>query len=150
MIDSFTGPYRFLSNFWMLTFEVFLSDDPSVGYPSTEHAYQAAKTTDLTLRRDILTLTPGRSKRFGMHVKMRPDWDTAKLGIMEHLLRQKFAFTPASLAQRLDDTGDTILIEGNTWGDVYWGVCHGVGENHLGKLLMKIRAENRACSEGKM
>jgi predicted NAD-dependent protein-ADP-ribosyltransferase YbiA (DUF1768 family) len=31
------------------------------------------------------------------------------------------------------------LIEGNWWGDTYWGVCNGVGENHLGKLLMKIR-----------
>lgn len=146
MINSFTGRYRFLSNFWMLAFEVYLPDDPTLGYPSTEHAYQAAKTNDLTLRRDILLLSPGGSKSFGRHVKMRPDWDTAKLGIMEHLLRQKFAFTPASLAQRLDDTGDAELIEGNTWNDTYWGVCRGRGENHLGRLLMQIRTDNRTKS----
>lgn len=33
------------------------------------------------------------------------------------------------------------LIEGNYWHDTYWGVCEGVGENHLGKLLMEIRNE---------
>jgi predicted NAD-dependent protein-ADP-ribosyltransferase YbiA (DUF1768 family) len=38
-------------------------------------------------------------------------------------------------------TGDCELVEGNTWGDKFWGVCDGEGENHLGKLLMKIRAE---------
>lgn len=33
------------------------------------------------------------------------------------------------------------LIEGNTWGDRIWGVCDGVGENRLGKILMRVRAE---------
>jgi hypothetical protein len=32
-----------------------------------------------------------------------------------------------------------ILIEGNTWGDTFWGVCNGVGENNLGKTLMNVR-----------
>ena len=31
------------------------------------------------------------------------------------------------------------LVEGNTWGDKVWGVCDGVGENNLGKTLMRIR-----------
>lgn len=34
-----------------------------------------------------------------------------------------------------------INNEGNTWGDKFWGVCDGEGENHLGKLLMEVRAE---------
>lgn len=37
--------------------------------------------------------------------------------------------------------GDAELIEGNTWGDRIWGVCDGVGENRLGKILMRVRAE---------
>ena len=45
------------------------------------------------------------------------------------------------MASRLINTGDAILIEGNTWGDTYWGVCDGVGENRLGKLLMEVREE---------
>lgn len=41
-------------------------------------------------------------------------------------------------------TDDAELVEGNTWGDRYWGVVDGVGENRLGKLLMERRAELRA------
>ena len=41
----------------------------------------------------------------------------------------------------LIQTGDSVLIEGNTWGDRVWGVCNGVGENRLGRILMKIRSE---------
>lgn len=61
---------------------------------------------------------------------------------MEDLLRQKFSKTP--LRRLLLATGEAELIEGNTWGDTYWGVCHGVGQNHLGCLLMKIRGELNA------
>ena len=38
-------------------------------------------------------------------------------------------------------TEDAELVEDNWWGDKFWGVCNGEGENHLGKLLMKIRDE---------
>jgi predicted NAD-dependent protein-ADP-ribosyltransferase YbiA (DUF1768 family) len=31
-----------------------------------------------------------------------------------------------------------------TWGDRFWGVCNGVGENMLGKLLMQVREELRS------
>ena len=40
---------------------------------------------------------------------------------------------------KLLDTGDAILIEGNDWGDRYWGVCDGVGQNKLGLILMGLR-----------
>ena len=45
------------------------------------------------------------------------------------------------LLHKLLTTGDAKIVEGNTWGDTFWGVCGGVGENHLGKVLMRIRAE---------
>ena len=38
-------------------------------------------------------------------------------------------------------TGNTELIEGNFWGDTFWGICDGVGENNLGKILMRVRKE---------
>jgi predicted NAD-dependent protein-ADP-ribosyltransferase YbiA (DUF1768 family) len=43
-------------------------------------------------------------------------------------------------------TKDAELIEGNNWGDVIWGCVRGpgdewIGENNLGKLLMKLRQE---------
>jgi hypothetical protein len=53
------------------------------------------------------------------------------------MLVQKFAIP--ELRQQLIDTGDARIIEGNTWGDVFWGVCKGKGENHLGRLIESIR-----------
>jgi ribA/ribD-fused uncharacterized protein len=70
---------------------------------------------------------------------IRPDWEQVKIKIMEHCLLQKFA-PKTKLLDKLLATKDLEIIEGNTWGDVFWGQCPlGTGENHLGKLLMKIR-----------
>ena len=60
---------------------------------------------------------------------------------MHGLLQQKFSFTV--LKRQLLETGAAELIEGNYWGDRYWGVCKGVGDNWLGKLLMTVRKEIR-------
>jgi len=45
------------------------------------------------------------------------------------------------LRDQLLATGDAELVEGNTWGDTYWGVDSrsGKGENMLGKILMETR-----------
>jgi predicted NAD-dependent protein-ADP-ribosyltransferase YbiA (DUF1768 family) len=43
------------------------------------------------------------------------------------------------------ETGDAELIEGNDWGDTFWGVCGGKGNNFLGKLLMEVRKELRSA-----
>lgn len=56
---------------------------------------------------------------------------------MFYLLMKKFNQEP--FHSKLIATGDSQLIEGNTWGDTYWGVCRGKGQNKLGKLLMKVR-----------
>ena len=63
---------------------------------------------------------------------------------MRSLLAQKFRLGQP-LGLRLIATGDAELVEGNTWGDRYWGVVDGVGENRLGELLMDRRAELRAA-----
>ena len=59
---------------------------------------------------------------------------------MEQVVYAKFAQNP-TLAQDLLDTADKPLKEGNTWGDVYWGINlrTGEGENNLGKILMALR-----------
>lgn len=136
-INSFRGDYRFLSNF---EYSPVMFDN--VQYPTIEHAYQAAKTDDFSERHVIHDAqTPRAARKLGQLVKIRPDWDNVKADVMLGLLRQKFAIP--HLAQLLDETGDAELIEGNTWGDVFWGVCDGVGKNWLGRLLMQVREENR-------
>jgi len=141
-IDSFSGTYRFLSNFWPA--EVEFED---LRYPTAEHAYQAAKTTDVELRLRIAgTPTPAEAKRVGNGLPRRQDWEQVKLRVMEECVRDKFTRHP-DLGRHLLATGDAELVEGNTWGDRFWGVCDGEGQNHLGRILMKIRAELRAATD---
>jgi ribA/ribD-fused uncharacterized protein len=134
-ITSFTGEYEFLSNF---SWSPVLHD--SIQYPTVEHAFQAAKTYDKDERRRIAALpTPGMAKRAGRKVKLRKNWNEMRVKVMRTLLRKKFLHP--GLAGKLLATEDAELIEGNSWGDTFWGVCNGVGENRLGKLLMEIREE---------
>lgn len=141
IINSFEVPeYRFLSNFYPVSIRIEGSD-----YPSVENAYQAAKCADWKARVPFVRCSPGTAKRLGRAVLMRADWERTKLRTMARLLRIKF-LSPI-LRQMLLDTGDAELVEGNTWGDTYWGVCNGVGHNHLGQLLMIERSWCFAVTE---
>jgi ribA/ribD-fused uncharacterized protein len=141
VIDRFIGQYSFLSNF---------SPAPVVldglTYPTVEHAYQAAKFSSAAQRAKIRACqTPGRAKRLAATLPgIDPHWDAHKLLVMEGLLLQKFA-PESTLLQLLVDTYPADLVEGNTWGDTFWGICEGQGQNHLGRLLTRIRDEARYC-----
>ena len=103
--------------------------------------FQACKSLSREERLDIASsATPGIAKRKGRKVILRRDWEQIKDNIMEFCLRKKFT-EHLDLQKKLLETGDAILIEGNTWNDKYWGMCAGVGENKLGQFLMKIREE---------
>lgn len=135
MINSFEGEYAFLSNFY----EHPISNGV-ITFPTNEHYFQAMKTLEDDERLAIArAATPGQAKRMGRSIKLRPDWESIKLDVMETAVRIKF--TDPELAAKLIATGDEELIEGNWWNDTFWGVCNGVGENHLGKILMKVRAD---------
>jgi ribA/ribD-fused uncharacterized protein len=134
-ILSFSGPWRPLSNFWFVPVRL-----DGLKYRSVEHAYQAAKTPDLFWRRHIQKAsTPGGAKNLGSRVPLRPDWDDIRVPTMDRLLRQKFDVP--ELGRLLLSTGLAELVEGNTWGDTFWGECRGEGQNKLGKLLMQIRKD---------
>lgn len=136
-IDSFTGGYRWLSNFCEhpLTYD-------GIEYASVEHAYQAAKSRDPKERDYIAEApTPGEAKKRGRKATLRQNWEEVKDIVMLECLHKKFA--DPSLRSQLLDTGESPLIEGNYWGDTYWGVCRGVGQNRLGELLMQVRQEIR-------
>lgn len=132
-IDAFRGQYAFLSNFHPA--KVWLGGKL---YPTVEHAFQAAKTEDPEERERIRqAATPGKAKRMGQNVKLRYGWEENKQDVMLFLCLQKFRKNP--LRRLLLRTGSAKLVEVNTWGDTYWGVCNGVGKNALGKILMDIR-----------
>lgn len=134
----FRGEFYFLSNMYPCTLEGKLHT-----YNSAEQAYVYAKCDNKADQDRILACQSGYSaKQVGKTVKLRSDWDSIKLKVMEKVLRMKFG-RGSVLARLLVETGDMPLQEDNTWGDTFWGVCNGVGENHLGKLLMKLRDELR-------
>lgn len=138
MINRFEGVHRFLSNFYGCPIEF-----EGITYPSVEHAYVAAKTEDERTRQIIAGIGTAREvKAYGRKLKLRPGWNEMRLQVMEDLVRQKFTVHPM-LRQALIDTGDHELVEGNYWGDTFWGVDlrTGIGHNHLGRILMKVRSE---------
>jgi ribA/ribD-fused uncharacterized protein len=136
---SFSGKLDFLSNFYLI--DIFYN---GIKYPSVENAYQSAKSFDPTHKFRAANCSPGASKRLGKQSKIREDWETVKVGIMEELLRQKFQ--NKNLQQKLLEVKDDI-VEGNYWHDNFWGDCYCdsckkiKGKNILGNLLMKIRGE---------
>lgn len=143
-IDSFRGQYGFLSNF---DFAKAILE--GVEYPTSEHAFQAAKFLSIETRLYVRDLaSPADTKRFAKEMysqgKTRADWLTIRDSVMFMVLMSKFS-NPI-LKARLLGTGDAQLIEGNTWHDCYWGACtcprcQGRPKvNRLGQLLMLVRA----------
>ena len=134
-IDRFVGDYEFLSNFYPC--KIYYE---GLEYPSVEHAYQAAKTTDKIKRIDFLcqARSPAAAQRLGKKLPLRSDWEIVKIGIMEQLVEQKFIEIP-DLKELLMETAPAELIEGNNWGDRFWGKCNGSGKNWLGNILMDVR-----------
>jgi ribA/ribD-fused uncharacterized protein len=141
-ITQFRGAWAFLSNFHpaVLTWE-------GITYATSEHAFNAGKTLDSGIRREIAAArTPQQAKTMGRSVKLRPLWDASvRYQVMEDVLWAKFTCHPARIAALLG-TGNAELVEGNIWHDQHWGDCScGLprcaqpGANHLGRLLMELR-----------
>ena len=132
-IDSFRNEHVYLSNFYSCPVQY-----DGLTYQNTEAAFQAAKCVDQNEREKFIDLTPGRAKRLGRKVALREDWNKVRIDVMKEVLICKFSQNH-ELKEKLIATGNEELIEGNNWNDRFWGVCRGVGQNHLGKLLMEIR-----------
>ena len=141
MINSFTNEYAFLSNFYPVPGGITVGKHT---FLSVEHAYQALKCPE-ELRDErwnkYFNCTSGQAKRLGKQLPLRSDWSTIKDNLMTELCSLKF--NEPSLAKLLLSTEDEELIEGNWWGDTYWGVCNGQGQNKLGKILMSIRFQKK-------
>lgn len=132
-IDRFRGRYWFLSNFYWVDVKY-----KGILYKTAEHVYQAEKAMSNVDREWIRgSASPGIAKKRGREIAVWADWDVAKLKIMEEIIEAKFK--NERLAELLFATGDRELVEGNHWGDTFWGVCRGEGDNHLGRILMKVR-----------
>lgn len=143
-IDRFRGKYNFLSNFFpcSIVLTMYNTQDFTYTYPSVEHAFQAQKPIDPRRHDEIRNApNPAAAKRMGKNCVIRSDWEKIRVWVMYQCLLAKFS--DPELRRQLLATGDTELIEGNHWGDRFWGVCAGEGKNMLGQLLMHVRWEIR-------
>ena len=143
IVKEFQGEYRFLSNFWPAPLVY-----RGIRYPSSEHAFQAAKVGEHP-KWDMLKMnlaqiqSPGEVKRVARTLRLRPNWEEKKVSIMREIVLAKFTQNE-ELGRKLVKTGSAVLQEGNYWGDTFWGICKGKGGNWLGRILMEVREELQA------
>lgn len=135
-IDYFRGPYGFLSNFHDCSIQY-----EGLWYKNAEAAFQSAKTDDVNERLPFMNYSGREAKKEGRKVTLRSDWNNIRINVMYEICKAKFKDN-YELRCKLSDTYPKQLIEGNTWGDTFWGcVSDGKGSNFLGRILMIIRDE---------
>ncbi len=117
-------------------------------WPTVEHYYQAQKFVGTQDEAAIAVIhgvkTPEEAASLGRDPlrKVRPDWEDVKLSVMHEAVLTKF-LTHLDIQAILLETGDRLLVE-NSVTDYYWGCGKDkTGQNHLGKLLMRVRQEIR-------
>lgn len=135
----FSGPLYFLSNFYPCS----ITMPDGITYQCAEAAFQAQKCADLDERRQFSLMNGSIAKKCGRTVDLRPGWNQMRIDVMREVIHAKFTQNP-KLARWLVETKNE-LVEKNTWGDRFWGVdfYNGVGENHLGRILMEEREKLR-------
>lgn len=142
-IDTFKKDNFYLSNFCQTP--IFFSGQE---WPGVEQIFQAAKALDEGRREEFRSLSAKEAKKAGKKIPIRPDWDQVKYDVMLKACRLKFKQNE-EFKQKLLSTDHKKLIEGNYWHDNIWGQCQCekckniIGQNLLGKILMRIRAELR-------
>ena len=144
-IERFRGEHYYLSSMYPLENGVQIPDGRVVS--CVEIAYLPERFVDEADREKVLAAPDGfAAKRLTNELQetgspIRPDWELGKLSVMRVYVAQKFERHP-ELMERLAETGDEEIYEGNNRGDNFWGVTpiggrH--GQNWLGRILMDTR-----------
>lgn len=138
-INQFKGDYTFLGNRFPCRFNW-----RGLAYGSAEAAFQSSKCVGESERKVFASCSADTAAQKGKDLVSYTGWEEEQLDIMESILQAKFGQNPAMM-KKLADTGKSILINGNSKHETYWGVdlYSWEGENNLGKLLMKIREKER-------
>lgn len=168
-VARFAGPDRIGSNMYAAPVRWGDAVTPEREWPCNELPYLVAKTLDPAQRAEMIRRFDGAAaaaaangkshadaveigartvKKASRGLTLRPDWDNAKLDVMRALVADKARRNP-EVGDWLIATGNGLIQEGNTWGDVFWGVAladmpsrgirAGQGENHLGRIWMETR-----------
>ena len=141
MINNFGNEYSFLSNSFLcpVSFE-------GLDYTNAESLFQSCKFRKVKSRKVFTNMGPNSAILKGRHVTLRDDWEDVKEKYMYRVVKAKFQQNP-DLKQKLLDTKEEELINGNMKHDNFWGKCYcekctnRFGRNKLGEILMKVRKE---------
>lgn len=123
-----------------------------VWYQTAEHAYQASKTDDDTLRREIQFATrPSDARRIGSRITPYEGWEEERYEILGVLIDSRFRYKPAQLMLMRHDPVKEPIVYWNLWHDTFLGCCicercRGDGSNVLGALIEATRLELIATS----
>ena len=126
--------YFFLSNFYPTPIHIEINGQDLL-FENSEAAFQAQKNFDLAPH---FTLLKGlEAKRLGQGIQITtPNWNTYRLTAMAKVLHAKFSDPVLfNMLKKVDEE----IVEDNYWGDTFWGVCKGKGNNMLGKMLTNIK-----------
>jgi len=155
-IEKFQGDYFFLSSMYSVKSGIELASGLIV--PTVEHAYQAAKFYDPNAQEVILAARDGyKAKQIadGLEQQGSPvkhGWGETRVIVMTDLVDRKFR-AGTRMANLLLATDNEYISEGNTRGDIFWGVDppgSDVGLNMLGHILMDQRSVlNTATAKSK-
>lgn len=142
MIKEFKNQYFFLSNFYECP--IYYN---KLVFCNVEAAFQAQKAIDEKEQYKFINLNASQARKLGKTIVLRKDWEEVKDNIMYEIVKRKFTVNK-ELQQKLIDTKDEELVEGNWWHDTYWGMDSktGIGKNKLGKILMKVRGEVKSSN----
>lgn len=137
MIKEFKNQYFFLSNFY--EYPIYYN---KLVFCNAEAAFQAQKVINEKDQYKFINLNASQARKLGKTVQLRKDWEEIKDSVMYEIVKRKFTINK-ELQQKLLETKEEELVEGNWWHDTYWGVDSktGIGQNKLGKILMKVREE---------
>lgn len=139
-IGFYTREFSCLDNFSAFKFKY----DGKI-YNTIEHAYQSLKFKDRypEIEQEIINSnSPYDAKKIAdLNVdKLTDDWHDKKVQLMEELLRAKLNQNPF-VKKKLIETQDYLICEDSPI-DSFWGIGPNKdGQNIMGKLWMKIRAE---------
>lgn len=131
---KFRKEFYFLSNMCPAPVTIKFNGE-TLRFSCAESLYQAMKCPSRI--HEFVPLDGYAAKRLGKTVTLRQDWNAVRIPLMRDILAAKFGQNPA-LRERLKHLSG-VIVEDNTWGDTFWGVCNGQGNNMLGKLLMELR-----------
>jgi len=147
VINSFRDEHAFLSNFDTAPFIwrgiMFKGGEYAFNWAKGYHVLGGPEAMNKHHENIMSAPTPSKAKYHGRSVKIDvKSWDERKVHYMREIVHAKFGYVK-DYAGKLINTGASPLVEGNDWGDKFWGKCmeNGkvVGLNMLGTILMEER-----------